>query len=651
MKFPLLIIAFFTFSLSFCQVDPVILEVGNNKITKSEFLQIYLKNNTEPRYDQVSLDNYMELYTKFRLKVAEAEDLGYDTVPKLKKELEGYRKQLSAPYLVDSAQNDLLVVEAYERSKTEIKASHILIRIKGNSLPEDTLKAFNKIMALRKRIMNGESFEKVATGQGGSEDPSVAQNKGDLGYFTAFQMVYPFEDAAYNTKVGEVSMPVRTRFGYHLINVKDTRPARGTIEVAHIMVASNPNASEEDIHSARKKIDEIYTLLENGADWNELVNNYSDDPSSNGRNGLLPRFGTGTTTRMVSEFEDAAFMLSKNGEISKPIKTDYGFHIIKRIDWQDIPKFEESKKEFQRRVNKDTRSKTTQASFVSKLKEEYNYKSKAKKTIKYLTKNIDTSIINSRWKSENLKTSKYIFRLNKDKISPAEFYNYISLNQNGFTKENLEDRLNDYYKNWEKQRIISYEESRLESKYPAFKALMGEYHDGIILYEIMSDKVWNKAILDTAGLEEYFTSNNSNYKWGTRLDAYVYECYNKDIAKKVYEMLQVDSVNSKHIIDSINKISELNLRVRTNKFEVEKNDFLQKKNIKEGVNEPYVFNEKYFVIDVNEAIKPKLKTLKEAKALATSDYQNHLEKEWLKELKEKYPVKIHKDILYSLCSK
>jgi len=180
---------------------------------------------------------------------------------------------------------------------------------------------------------------------------------------------------------------------------------------------------------------------------------------------------------------------------------------------------------------------------------------------------------------------------------------------------------------------------------------MGEYHDGIILYEIMSDKVWNKAILDTAGLEEYFTSNNSNYKWGTRLDAYVYECYNKDIAKKVYEMLQVDSVNSKHIIDSINKISELNLRVRTNKFEVEKNDFLQKKNIKEGVNEPYVFNEKYFVIDVNEAIKPKLKTLKEAKGLATSDYQNHLEKEWLKELKEKYPVKIHKDILYSLGSK
>lgn len=651
MKFPILIIAFFTFSITFCQVDPVILEVGNNKITKSEFLQIYLKNNTEPKYDQISLDNYMELYTKFRLKVAEAEDLGYDTVPKLKKELAGYRKQLAAPYLVDSAQNDLLVLEAYERSKKEIKASHILVKIDGNALPNDTLKAYNKIIALRKRILNGESFEKVASGKGGSEDPSVAQNNGDLGYFTAFQMVYPFEDAAYNTPIGEVSMPVRTRFGYHLIEIKDIRPARGTIEVAHIMVASNKNASEEDNASAQKKVNEIYALLMDGADWNELVNNHSDDPSSNNRNGLLPKFGTGTTTRMVSEFEDAAFQLKENDEISKPIKTDYGYHIIKRIDWQDIPSFEDSKKEFQRRVNKDTRSKTTQASFVAKLKDEYKYKSKAKKTIKYLTKHIDTSLYSSKWKNENLKASKYIFKLNKDLFSPTDFYNYIALNQNGFTKENLENRLNEYYKNWEKEEIISYEEAHLESKYPAFKALMGEYHDGIILYEIMSDKVWNKAILDTVGLEEYFASNNDKYKWGKRFDAYVYECYNEDIANEVFDMLQIDTINSKHILDTINKNSELNLRVRTKKFELEKNDFLKDVKIKKGINKPYEFDGKFYVLDVNEVMEPTLKSLDEAKGLATSDYQNHLEKEWLKELKDKYPVKIHKDILYSLGSK
>jgi peptidyl-prolyl cis-trans isomerase SurA len=649
MKFPLLIIlALFIFSNTFGQVDPVILEVGNNKITKSEFLQIYFKNNAEPKYDQNSLDNYMELFTKFRLKVAEAEASGYDTVPKLKNELQGYRKQLAAPYLVDSMKNDLLVKEAYERSKIEINASHILVKVDESALPGDTLRAYNKIMVLRKRILNGEKFEDVAAGKGGSEDPSVELNRGDLGYFTAFQMVYPFEEAAYNTKVGEVSMPVRTRFGYHLVYVKNTRPARGTIEVAHIMIASGKNASKEEKESAEKKINEIYTLLQNGADFNELVNNYSDDPSSNNRNGLLPKFGTGTTTRMVSEFEDAAFNIKANGEISMPIKTDYGYHIIKRIDWQDIPSFEESKKDFQRRVNKDTRSKTTQTSFVSKLKNEYGFKSKSEKTIKYLTKNIDTSIYVAKWKNDKLKARKYIFKINKEKISSNEFYDFIASNQIGFNKNNIEIRLKELYQDWEKQRIISYEESRLEMKYPAFKALMGEYHDGIILYEIMSDMVWNKAIVDTLGLTTFYDNNKANYMWDTRYNALVYECYSEKIANQVYDLAKNDTINSRHILDIINKESELNLRVKTNKFELNKNEYLTKNKLTIGLNKPYEIDGKFYVIKINEILEPLVKDLNEAKGIVTSDYQSFLEKEWLSNLKNKYPVVIHKDILYSL---
>lgn len=652
MKFPLLfILALFTFSYTFSQVDPVILEVGNNKITKSEFLQIYLKNNAEPKYDQNSLDNYMDLFTKFRLKVAEAEALGYDTVPKLKKELEGYRKQLAAPYLVDSMKNELLVKEAYERSKIEINASHILVKVDENALPEDTLRAYNKIMLLRKRILNGEKFEVVASAKGGSEDPSVEQNKGDLGYFTAFQMVYPFEDAAYNTKVGEISMPVRTRFGYHLVYVKNTRPARGTIEVAHIMIASSRSASKEEDESAKKKINEIYILLQNGSDFTELVKNYSDDPSSNNRNGLLPKFGTGTTTRMVAEFEDAAFLLKANNQISEPIKTDYGYHIIKRIDWQDIPTFEESKKEFQRRVNKDTRSKTTQNSFVANLKHEYGFKSKSSKTINYLTKNIDTSIYVAKWKNENLKTGKYIFKINNEKISAKEFYDYIAINQVGFNKNNLESRLKELYTNWEKQRIISYEESRLEMKYPAFKALMGEYHDGIILYEIMSDMVWNKAIIDTIGLKSFYNSNKANYMWDKRYDALIYECYTEKIANQVYQLAKNDTVNSRHILEIINKESELNLRVKTNKFELNKNPFLTKNSLTIGLNKPYEIDGKFYVIKINEILEPIAKDLNEAKGIVTSDYQTYLETDWLNNLKNKYPIVIHKDILYSLGAK
>jgi peptidyl-prolyl cis-trans isomerase SurA len=652
MKFPFLIIlASFTFSYTFSQVDPVILEVGNHKITKSEFLQIYLKNNSEPKYDQNSLDNYMELFTKFRLKVAEAEALGYDTLPQLKKELAGYRKQLAAPYLVDSMKNELLVKEAYERSKIEINASHILVKVDENALPEDTLRAYNKIMVLRKRILNGEQFETVASSKGGSEDPSVELNKGDLGYFTAFQMVYPFEEAAYNTKVGEVSMPVRTKFGYHLVYVKNTRPARGTIEVAHIMIASSKNSSKEEDESAQKKINEIYTLIQNGSDFNELVTNYSDDPSSNNRNGILPIFGTGTTTRMVSEFEDAAFSLKSNGQISKPIKTDYGYHIIKRIDWQDIPTFEDSKKDFQRKVNKDTRSKTTQYSFVTNLKNEYGFKSKSVKTIKYLSKNIDTSIYESKWKNENLKSGKYIFKINKEKISANEFYDYIASNQFGFTKNNLENRLKEIYKEWEKNRIISYEESRLELKHPAFKALMKEYHDGIILYEIMSDKVWNKAIIDTLGLNTFYHNNKLNYMWDKRIDAIVYECYNEEIANQVYSLAENDTINSRHILDVINKDSELNLRVKTNKFELNKNEYLTKNKLNIGLNKPYEISGKFYIVKINEIIDPIHKDLNEAKGIVTSDYQSYLENEWLNNLKDKYPIVIHKDILYTLGAK
>ena len=201
----------FLFSLGLsAQVDPTIMTINDKKITQSEFLQIYLKNNPDPKYDKASLDEYMELFTKFKLKVAEAEALGYDTIPKLVKELNGYKTQLALPYLVDSAKNESLINEAYDRTKNEIKASHILIKLNPNASPEDTLMAYNKIMALKKRIDNGEDFEMVAMGKDGSEDPSVTSNGGNLGYFTAFQMVYPFEDAAYNTPIGKVSNPFRT---------------------------------------------------------------------------------------------------------------------------------------------------------------------------------------------------------------------------------------------------------------------------------------------------------------------------------------------------------------------------------------------------------------------------------------------------------
>lgn len=637
----------FTTSL-FAQQDATLLEIDGKKVTKSEFLQIYLKNNNDPKYDKASLDEYMVLFKKFKLKVAEAEAKGYDTIPKLKKELEGYQKQLALPYLTDSKMNEALVKEAYDHMKNEVRASHILVRLEPNPSPSDTLIAYNKIMALKARIDKGEDFSYVAKGKGGSEDPSVANNGGDLGYFTAFQMVYPFEDMAYKTAVGSVSKPFRTKFGYHILKVTDKRAARGTIKVAHLMIAANKNtSSKEEIESARSKANELYEKLKSGENFEMLVTQFSDDPSSNNNGGILPLFGTGTTTRMVSEFEDAAFKLTKDGEISAPVQTDYGFHIIKRIELTDLRPFSELEKDLQSKVNRDERSKLTQSSFIEKLKKDYKFSDKSSKSIKWFKSNIDSTYLVGKWNAESLKTNDKMLTLDGKTYGQKDFAAYLIANYRSSRKSNLSDVVDDQYKAWQNEVVLDLEKSKLEGKYPEYKALMNEYHDGILLYEIMSDEVWNKAMSDTTGLKNFYEANKSNYIWGKRADAVVYETISSKIAQEVEALLK-KGLSSDSISSIVNKDSELNLRVRTNKFEIEKTNYLNNQPLTVGVNKPYSFEGKYYVVNVKEMIDSSQKELNEAKGLITSDYQNYLEKEWMTSLEQKHSIKVYDTVLYSL---
>jgi peptidyl-prolyl cis-trans isomerase SurA len=638
-------------SLSFSQKEAVIMTVDGKEVTKSEFLTIYLKNNPTPKYDQASLDEYIQLFEKFKLKVAEAEALGYDTIPKLMKELEGYRKQLALPYLIDSAQNQVLVKEAYERSRVEVRASHILIRMDPNALPADTLVAYNRLIGLKARIDKGEDFASVAKMKNGSEDPSVMNNGGDLGYFTAFQMVYPFEDKAFNTKVGEVSNPFRTKYGYHIVKVTDKRAARGTIKVAHLMISTGKEANQEVKENAEKKINEIYQKLLAGEKWDELVGLFSEDPGTAKKGGELPAFGTGTTQRMVPSFEDAAYLLKNDGDFSAPVKTDYGFHIIKRLEWNDVKPFESIKKEIQAKVNKDERSKKTQDSFVAKLKASYGYTNAGSKPLAWFVANLDSSYFVGAWNYNKLKSNKVIFTLNKKKFTQKNFAEYLRKNYRGIKKEASERVIEIQVKNWEKAAILDYEESLLSGKYPAYKALVNEYHDGILLYEVMSDKVWNKAVKDTSGLRMYFNKNREKYLWPNRLDATIYECLNNDIASKVYGMLTNDTINSKHVIEVINKNTELNLKVKMNKFDVSQTPTLKDRNLNVGLNPAYEFEGKFYVVKVAANLPVMQKEFQEAKGASTSDYQNYLEQEWLKELRVKHPIVVNKSVLYGLDKK
>lgn len=628
------------------QDDPTIMTINDSEITKSEFLQIYLKNNSDPKYDKASLDEYMELFKKFKLKVAEAEALGYDTIPKLVKELDGYRKQLALPYLVDSAKNESLIKEAYDRTKEEVRASHIMLRIPKNAKPADTLALYNRLMQIKERIKSGKDFATEARNKGGSEDPSVTQNGGDLGFFTAFQMVYPFEEKAYTTPVGDVSDPFRTRFGYHILQVTDRRPARGTIETSHIMVAVDK--VEGGGEGAKAKIDEIYELLEKGENFEDLVKKFSDDPSSNKKDGILPAFGTGTTTRMVPEFEEAAFALKNDGDYSKPIRTNYGFHIVKRIKLTGVPSFDVMQKGLEKKVAKDERSKTTQSSFVAKLKNEYGFKDKSSKGLKWFYENIDSTYHVGKFNMDQLPSNKPLFMLGKQKFVQKEFAEYMQSNYRGVRRDNAITVVDEQYRKWEKQAILDYEESQLAGKYPAFKALVTEYHDGILLYEIMSDMVWNKAMKDTTGLQSFYESNKGDYLWGKRYDADVFECYASDIAEKAHTLLQNDTIEVVEVVKAINEDSELVIRHRNSKFDVNKTAYLKGRDLKLGLNAPFEVDGKFYVIRVQEILDPAQKEFSEAKGAITSDYQNHLEKEWLKKLETKHAVEINTEELYSI---
>ena len=344
--------------------NKTVLTVDGEQVSIADFEHIYKKNNNESAITKEGLDEYMDLFVKFKLKVKEAESLGMDTASDFTRELAGYRKQLARPYLVDTELLDELVLEAYNRQQEEVKARHILITVSSNAVPADTIRAWNRVNKLRDRVLAGDDFEKTARSKGGSDDPSVVQNGGDLGWFTAFQMVFPFEEAAYNTEVGEISEIVRTRFGYHFLEVTDRRDARGEIHTAHIMARVSDTSNKTLLERGGTQIKAVSQFLKNGESFESLALKYSDDESSKSKGGVLPWFGAG---KMVEEYENVAFSLENDGDVSEPFLTNYGWHILKRLGYKKPPSFEEVEKSLKKKVSRDVRAEVTKSSFIKKF--------------------------------------------------------------------------------------------------------------------------------------------------------------------------------------------------------------------------------------------------------------------------------------------
>ncbi|MCX2738568.1 peptidylprolyl isomerase [Pontibacter anaerobius] len=515
--------------------EPSIATLGSQPISTSEFRYVYEKNNggNEDAYTRESVSDYLNLYTNFKLKVIEAEKRGLDTTMAFKRELEGYKEQLAQPYLTEKSVTDQLVKEAYERMKQEVNASHILITLAPEAAPEDTLAAYNRAMELRQRVQKGENFGKLA--QENSQDPSAADNKGELGYFTALQMVYPFEDAAYKTAVGDVSMPVRTRFGYHLIKVNDKREARGEAKVAHIMVRSTPDAPAADSLAAKQRAEAIYRRLQKGENWGKLAAEFSEDANTASNGGELPWFGTG---RMIPSFEEATFGLQKPGEISKPVYTPYGWHIIKLIEKRSLPPYEEMEQHLRNKIAKDSRAELNKTAFLKRIRQENNFTENADAKAAALAKATD-ELLQANWtyNEEDKLLKQTLFSIQGKKYTVGDFYTYVQEQQRPRTTGSAAHAMNLLYDNYAEQSLLEYERNNLENKYTDYRMLVQEYHDGILLFQLMDEKVWSKAIEDTTGLRTYFNQNREKYKWGERADAIVISAADKQLLQQAQKQL------------------------------------------------------------------------------------------------------------------
>ena len=647
MKVIQLFIVFLSFNLFYGQEKPI-LRIDDDEVYISEFEQIYWKNKKENIATKEDLDNYIQLFVNFKLKVKAAEEMGLDTSKKFKDELAGYRVQLERPYLIDTSINENLINEAYYRTVNEVSASHIMVQLSPNPNPKDTLAAFRKIEDIRLKINSGiASFEELA--EEVSEDPSAKFNKGNLGYFNAFKMVYPFECAAYNTPVGKISKIIRSKYGYHLVKPNNIRKAKGRTRTSHIMITINPKT--KDIKAAENKINSIYEELTlQNKTFEALANEYSEDRKSAKRGGEIG--WVSSADNFYPSFKETVFSLKEDEEFSKPFQTPNGWHIVKRLEFEPIGDLNSMRYELKNKIQKDSRAQKTKASFINKLKAEYNTKESFKPKILFdLVKKKGINNQNFKEFNDNKVLKTPILTFNDLSFSNIDFIQYL-IKGNLYKKcINNIDLLKNHFQKFVAKELIEYEKTQLEKKHPDFRALMKEYRDGILLFEISDQKIWSKAVKDTTGLKKYFNNNRTLWQYPNRINGTLFTSNSKKIINRAYKLIVKGRVNNDSIIALLNKEDALNISYKEKNIDDFKNYNTNFDNLNDGANKPIFANGKWYLFFVKEKLVTRTKEFNEAEGIIVSGYQSFLEESWLRSLKEKYNIEINYDILYSIKEK
>jgi peptidyl-prolyl cis-trans isomerase SurA len=617
-----------------------LMTVGGTRTEAGEFIRMYNKS-LDPG-NPISVDDYIPQFILFKLKVTDAINEGYDTTASFRNELAGYRNQLAQNYLTDVQTRDNLLRTAYQRSLTEINAWHILVSLPRDPSPEDTLKAWKKATDIRERIIKGESFEQVA--RGCSDDQSVKMNGGNLGYFTVFQMIMPFEDAAYSLKKGAISKPVRTPYGYHIIKVTNIRPSNGKIQVAHIMKNAPPGTSEQQLKKAGDDINMIYKELKGGASFSELARKYSDHRESAVKGGVLNWFGAG---EMIPDFAEAAFAITDTGNYTKPFRTLYGWHIVKLLNRKPPGSFEETSSYLESRINQSYLTSLSRKNFIEKLKKEYKFKIN-ETTCNWFITNTDTLLIQGLRKYERSAIpGGVIYSFLNQTFTNSEFADFVENRRSMIVTRDSAFFIKTLIETSASEKLISYENSVLEKKYPDFRYLMTEFHDGILLFDISNKKVWDRVSHDSAGLYKYYEDNKNNYLTKKLIEAKIYTLKLSGSEKTLsaaYKKYSLKPDTDRQLSEKFNNKNDTILIIKTGKWQRGDDPEIDRIEWKEGIQE-MTLNGFPAIILVKKVTDPLPLGFDEVQDKMMAGYQEYLEKEWIRQLKDKYNVKIDSFVL------
>jgi len=624
----------------------VLLTINSNPVYSSDFTKVFNKNlDLVVEESQKNVAGYLDLFIDYKLKITEAYAQELDKNQQYIKEFKKYEDQLAKKYIYDKRVVSKLVEEAYDRSLEEINAEHILVLSNLNDSPNDTLKAYNKIKEAHVKALKGENFTSLVIEY--SEEPGAKKSKGKLGYFTAFQMVYPFENTAYNTKVGEISQITRTSFGYHIIKINDRRKKKPKINVSHIMIFSNKDKKAED---PEERINELYAMIMQGEPFEKIAKQFSEDKNTGVKGGQLKTFGPGDLK--APKFENAAYSIKNEGEIIAPIQSAFGWHIIRLNEKFSIPSFEEQKDDIEKKVKGGARALVVTQAINNKIIKKYGFK-EGESYISYFNNFVNDSILSRKWtySSIPLTENQILFTIGDHDVTYTDYAEYLRDNQKTIKKYiNKESLLIDMYVKFKNETLKNYFKERLEVENTEYATIINDYRNGLLVYDVMNKNIWQIAKTDSTGLKDYYEKTKNNYKWKKRLDVDIYSSSDETTTKQVQTLL-MRGEESATIKKQINSDGKINVITVSDVFEIDQSELPEDLIPEKGVSDIKLNDGFYVVVNIKEVIEPTLKEFDEVRGTVISDFQTEIEKKWMQSLRYKYEVKINNKSLKKLKKK